>query len=56
MEKLPTILQYRSYLDTIVSIEKININQAREKYGLYTIKQWRDLIREKDSKTNKEVH
>lgn len=41
---LPSCLQYSKYLNIAVYRFKITINEARKKYGLYTVKQWEELL------------
>ena len=41
---LPPVAVYSYFLDVICKREKIDRDTARKKYGLYTYKQWRELL------------
>lgn len=41
---LPTVLQYRQFLDAAVKKFGISIGEARTKYGNFTIQEWEDLL------------
>ena len=41
---LPPIELYTKYLHEAVSKLKISINEARNRYGLYTTQQWESLL------------
>lgn len=45
-EKLPPISLYKQYLDRVVEKFKISINEARNKFGLYTITEWEKLLKD----------
>lgn len=41
---LPSCLEYSHFLDAITTRDGITRDQARHKYGLYTVKQWHYLL------------
>ena len=43
-DKLPPVIMYKDYLKRIVNKENITIDEARKKYGQYTINQWNKLL------------
>ena len=43
-DMLPTVMQYSRYLDIAQNKFGISREQARRKYGLYTIGQWNKLL------------
>lgn len=42
--KLPAVELYKRFLELAQEKLNISINEARNKYGLYTIKQWEELL------------
>lgn len=42
---LPTINLYREFLSEAVQKLKISPNDVRNRYGLYTVKQWEELLK-----------
>ena len=42
---LPTCALYRRFLELAMEQFNITINQARDKYGLYTVEQWEQLLK-----------
>lgn len=46
-DTLPSCLMYSRYLDTACSKFGIDRDTARKKYGLYTEKQWTNLLNTK---------
>lgn len=46
---LPTINLYREFLVMAEEKFKISTNEARDRYGLYTVKQWQVLLKKKQN-------
>ena len=44
METLPTVSDYRNFLEKAVNKFNLTINQARNLYGNFTYKQWNELL------------
>lgn len=42
---LPTCTEYAYFLDKAVEKLKISIEEARNKYGLFTYGQWKELLK-----------
>lgn len=42
---LPTCTDYAYFLNESVNRLKISIDEARDKYGLYTYGQWKELLK-----------
>ena len=45
MEKLPTVNQYREYLEIARFKFNLSIDECRNRFGLYTIAQWEQLLK-----------
>lgn len=43
-EKIPPISFYKQYLERAVEKFKIPINEARDKFGLFTVAEWEKLL------------
>jgi hypothetical protein len=41
---LPTVSDYTNYLNKVVNKFNISINEARNRYGKLTYKQWNNLL------------
>lgn len=46
-DKLPPIQTYSGFLQVAVREFKITMNEARDRYGLYTLEQWEQLFENK---------
>jgi hypothetical protein len=44
-DKWPPVEYYRSYLGEACRKFDIEMNEARNRYGLYTIKEWEELLK-----------
>lgn len=42
--KIPPCSLYSKYLDLIIAKLSITVTEARNRYGLFTIKQWDNLL------------
>ncbi len=47
IDKLPSCKMYARLLDKVVSTTNISIDEARNRYGLFTIRQWSTLFDDK---------
>ena len=45
MDYLPTVANYRNYLNQASQKFNFSLDQCRDKFGLFTIKQWKRLLR-----------
>ena len=41
---LPSIMEYSQNLDKVIKILNIGRNEARNKFGKFTVKQWNELL------------
>ena len=46
-DTIPTVMDYKNYLDKICKKQGITIDEARDKYGKFTYNQWRTLLSNK---------
>jgi hypothetical protein len=44
MDKLPTIMLYSKYLSKAVFKFNYTIDECRDKYGIFTIRDWEKLL------------
>jgi len=44
-DMLPTITEYTFFLGKAIDKFKITANEARDKYGLYTYGEWKELLK-----------
>lgn len=54
IDKIPSCKMYSGLLYKIVEKEDISMDTARDRYGLYTIKQWMELFETKTIKDEKD--
>lgn len=47
LKKLPTVMIYQDYLRRVCIKYRIDIDEARERYGLFTVGQWDELLNRK---------
>ena len=45
LDVYPTCMDYVALLDLITQRDKITRNEARKKYGLFTYKEWNELLK-----------
>ncbi len=46
LDKYPTSMDYSNYLYRAVAKFNIDVNQARSKYGMFTYKEWEELLKD----------
>ena len=46
LNTIPTSMDYSNYLYRAVAKFNIDVNQARNKYGTFTYKEWEELLKD----------
>jgi hypothetical protein len=46
LNTIPSSMDYSTYLYRAVSKFSIDVNQARNKYGTFTYKEWEDVLKD----------
>ena len=44
-EKIPTVKNYTNYLNVASTRFNLSLNDCRNKFGMFTVKQWLNLLK-----------